>query len=526
MKRAWLLFALLATAVLGPLWRPGYILTLDMAWPEHIPWRPEATNLFPLHAVLYWLNQAIPSMALQKVILAGCFMIAGVGAFRLARLRAGQLAAYGAGILYLVNPFTYTRFMMGQWLVLLGYAILPWVVRSLVALLEQPGLERACRLAAWLVLLGFISVHDIGLGAVLIAAVTLSWSWGRWQQLVLASRWLGLVAIIWLVANAFWFMPLIGGHSTMAHDIAGFGPDQLRAYVSNGGTIGVPLNTLALQGAWTDRFGRYALPSDTGWLFWLAFTGIMALVGLGLVTARRRTDRLAWGLAAASLVGWVFAMGLVTTTLAGPLPLLRGYRDPQKWAALLALADAYLLAQGLEWWRQKQPGWMREGASLAVLLTLAWTPVLLWGAGGQLRSVSYPASWAVLGRRLDAKSEQFKVLLLPWHQYLYLDFAQRVVAWPAGAFGRHQAVTSDNPELPGVWPRSSQPDNDAIERHVLAMAYSGQMAGAELGKLGIRYVVLLKQADWDSYDWLQHQNQLQLVDETADWQLYQVKEGP
>jgi hypothetical protein len=526
MKRVWLVFAVLAGVIMGPLWRPGYILTLDMAWPEHIPWRPELTNLFPLHAILYGLNQFLPSMVLQKAILAGCFLMAGVGAFRLARGQTSQLAAYAAGLIYVVNPFTYTRLMMGQWLVLLGYAILPWLVRSLVTLLERPGFWSSCRLSGWLVLLGLISIHDVGLAAVLIVAVTLAWSWGHWRRLGVIARWLGLVAVVWTAAESFWFIPLLMGRSAMAQDIAGFGADQLHAYAPSGGTVGVPLNVLALQGAWTDRFGRYTLPSDTGWLFWLAFAGLMVLVGLGLVMARRRSDRLAWGLAAAGLVGWVLATGLATTALANSLPLFRGYRDPQKWAALLALADAYLVAQGLEWWRQKRPDWMREGAGLAVLLTLAWTPLLLWGAAGQLQSVPYPASWAEAAHRLDTVPGQFKVLLLPWHQYLYLDFVQRVVAWPGGAFGHHQAITSDNPELPGVWPRSSQPDNDAIERHVLAMAYSGQTAGAQLSALGIRYVVLLKQADWADYDWLQHQDRLKLVGETTDWQLYQVKESP
>ena len=125
--------------------------------------------------------------------------------------------------------------------------------------------------------------------------------------------------------------------------------------------------------------------------------------------------------------------------------------------------------------------------------------MLLWGAGGQLRSADYPASWYALNRRLDAAPGNFKTLILPWHEYLYLNFAGRTVANPAPAFFDRPVISSDDPELLGVAPLSPRPADNIIEGQVLSASYYLHDAGAQLAPLGIRYVVLLRQADWQSY---------------------------
>src|SRR6266700_8294456 len=45
--------------------------------------------------------------------------------------RPPALAALAAGVCYAWNPFVAERLLIGQWALLLGYAGLPWVVRSL-----------------------------------------------------------------------------------------------------------------------------------------------------------------------------------------------------------------------------------------------------------------------------------------------------------------------------------------------------------------------------------------------------------
>jgi hypothetical protein len=526
----WLHYTLLAALILGPLLLPGYVLTFDMSWTPHLPVASVGDNSWPFFAFLKALNIVIPSMALQKLLLLGLFVMAGVGAHKLARPPAGQWAAYLAGILYAVNPFTYTRLMAGQYLVLAGYALLPWFVRALLRLLEQPGWRRAVALVAWAAVIGAVSIHSVGFLALLFITVVLAWAWGRWRQLWATAGWLALVVGAWIVASAYWLVPLVLDRSSAARAIAGFDPSQFAAYATSGRGGGVPLAVLSLQGFWGDTQGQYVLASATGALFWLAFAALMALVIIGLWRGFRTRDRLGVALAIAGFIAWLLAMGIAWAPAAGlthwlvaHVPFYRGYREPQKWAAVLALAYAYLGALGLRQLRDWLRGWPREAATIvALLVPLALAPMLLWGAGGQLRSVAYPAGWYDLNRRLSALPPG-GVVLFPWHEYLVLDFAGRLVANPAPGFFDRPLISSDDPELIGVMPPSGHPASRVVENDVLAGRFFEHNAGSKLAPLGIHYIALLKQADWTDYDWLNHQTDLKLIAKSDSWRLYRVE---
>jgi hypothetical protein len=165
--RPWLEYAALAVLIMGPLLLPGYILTLDMVWTPHTPGG--------------WLE--------QKILLLGIFIMAGVGAHKLVAKRMGQGAAYVAGLIFVINPFTYTRLMAGQYLVLAGYALLPWCVRALVGVLERPRPRRGIALGVWAVVIGAVSIHAVGFMALLAAVVVGAWSWGRWRAVWRKAGW-------------------------------------------------------------------------------------------------------------------------------------------------------------------------------------------------------------------------------------------------------------------------------------------------------------------------------------------------
>jgi hypothetical protein len=198
--------------------------------------------------------------------------------------------------------------------------------------------------------------------------------------------------------------------------------------------------------------------------------------------------------------------------------------------------------------------------------------MLLWGAGGQLRSADYPASWYQLNQRLrelpregetmpesgseaepspglkagagsgeDGSKQQEGVhqlkpgegaapnkereadtVLLPWHQYLYLDFAGRTVANPAPGFFERPLLASDDPELYGVAPSGPVTRSRQFEDEVLAHRFYATDLGGRMHRLGIRYVVLLRQADWSDYAWLDRQTGLRLRAESDGWKIYEV----
>ena len=80
-------------------------------------------------------------------------MVAGAGA---ARLTAGSLVdALVAVTVYVWSPFVAERLVIGHWPVLVGYAVLPWVVRAARDLAAD--WSPAARGLWWLVPLGSLS---------------------------------------------------------------------------------------------------------------------------------------------------------------------------------------------------------------------------------------------------------------------------------------------------------------------------------------------------------------------------------
>ncbi len=532
----WAVFTGVAALILGPLLAPGYVLTLDLSWGPHLPLPDWSNNSEPLVASVWLLGRVLPAWVVEKLVLLGIFTLAGVGLWRLARREVQGWPAYAAGALYMVNPFTYERLMAGQWQVLLGYALLPWVAGALMRLLERPGPARAVELAAWGAALAVAGVHLVAMAALAAAALTAAWGLQHRAKLKAAWRWLALAAGLWLAAAAWWLVPLVLGRTPAALAIGGFDWNQFLAFRTAAGPLGAPVNALVLQGFWGERTGVVVPPSSVGPGWWVVAAVVLALVAAGAVLGYRRRDPVALGLAAAGAVAWVLAIGvawlpsgLLTHALVAVLPAFRGYREPAKWLALLALAYAYLAALSLQAVarRFKAPGRPLLAAASATLI-FAFTPALLWGAAGQLTSAQYPQTWPALNARLSAlpaaPAGHPDTVVFPWHEYTFIDFARRPVAGVPQSYFDRPVITSNDPEFPGVTPPAGQSLASQIQNNVINRRYFEHNAGSRLAALGVHYVVVLKVSNWHDYGWVSTQDRLKLIAETADWQLFQVSQ--
>jgi hypothetical protein len=120
--------------MLGPALGPGYVLSYDMVWVPDLALRPDFLGLgsglpraVPSDAVVAVLDELVPGMALQKLMLLSALMLGGLGATRLID-RGSLTAQLGALTLYQWNPFVAERLLIGHWPLLLTYAALPWIV--------------------------------------------------------------------------------------------------------------------------------------------------------------------------------------------------------------------------------------------------------------------------------------------------------------------------------------------------------------------------------------------------------------
>ena len=125
LPRAWAV--LLPLLLLGPALRPGYLLTYDMVWVPDLALRPDFLGFgtalpraVPSDAVVAVLDNAVPAQLLEKVALLVPLVLAG-----------GTLVGGTAAVsVFVWNPFVAERLALGHWTVLLGYAVLPWLVLS------------------------------------------------------------------------------------------------------------------------------------------------------------------------------------------------------------------------------------------------------------------------------------------------------------------------------------------------------------------------------------------------------------
>ena len=537
-EQPYLVYAAVALLVLGPLLGAGYILTLDMVFTPRLPLPDTVSASYLFRAALHVLNLFVPSEIIQKLVLFCILFFSGVGMHRLMQYlrptKAEQTeyetwGTYIAGGLYMINPFTYSRFMAGQYSVLLGYALLPFFVRALLSFLVRPKRRSVLALSGWTVAISIVSIHTIGL--VLIVAVLgtalYCWRYRRQHQQVKAIT-LGALATlgIVLVASSYWLVPLIQGESTTAEAVTRFGITDQQAFVTVGGSgLGRLANIIRLQGFWPEGQGLYTLPQERlpGW--GLVAIGVWILVGMGGMAMWRRWKRSEVALFALSaLIAAILAMGSIHGFLTDTVPFFAGYREPHKFVGLVALAYALFAGQGaislLHRYKQRSRELSANLAtSLLLILPVAFTPTMLWGFTGQLRTSHYPQDWFALNDFLTQDTSDFKTIFLPWHLYSHYGFAGRLIANPAPDFFEKPMLVSDDPEFAGIKPAILNPQKQRVDRE-LEHADRSDNLGERLAPVRAKYIVLAKEFDADTYGYLDYQKDLRLISETATLKLY------
>ncbi|HMY08008.1 MAG TPA: hypothetical protein P5108_07050 [Marmoricola sp.] len=480
----WLLF--LPALILGPsLLRPGYLLTFDMVWVPQLSMRPSFWGFgsgwpraVPSDTVIGLADNVIPGMVLQRVILYAALALAGIGIARLVRsgVGLGVLPGAAAATFYVWNPFIAERLTIGHWPVLLGYAVLPWVLQTTLEI--RTGQPRWGHLSWW-VWLGSLSA-SAGLVTAGLALIAL-WRRGRWQAN------LRLVVII-LAANSVWIVAGLW-HWGLSTDPGGF-----RAFAAHGeGGLPVPLATLALGGIWNEL----VVPgSRTGVMAWVSLIVLQVPMLLALPKWWRGSE--VWlrrPVLVSATISWLVAvLGGLLPTLAGQLsasvPMLGLFRDGSRYLAPLALLQALLLAQVMAWLIRKLDG---HGATLAIAmacLPVVMLPDLAWGAMGKLQPTNYPVSFAsarqAVSKHLSDPGE--KILILPFTSYRAPDWNRHwPVLDPMGRYLPQDFITNDALQISGKTVRGEDP---AVVSAIEALAApSPQDRANQLADLGVVAVV-------------------------------------
>ncbi len=523
-------YSLLSLAILGPLLLPGYILTLDMPFTPNtdstaqfygLP-TGQFSSFLPYSLLLDLGSGIVPAWFVQKVILFLAFFLCGLGAHRLVQSRG--IGKYFAGLLYTINPFIYVRFLAGQWTLIISYALIPFAIKAFLDMLENGNKRNAIKVAVLSTLVGTLATHQfflLLLAFFIIFLIKVVKERNLPPRTISAFKYSGIGAGVFLALNIYWLVPdlLAGGIRTEylgQADLVLFAP---------GATSRILFDVASMYGFWR---GGYIHVQDILPFWWLFFLFLLFLVAYGSICNLDRNNRSRWLVISFGIIGMVsffLAVG-AAANLTKPLfewlwahiPIIKGFRDSHKFVALLCLAYAYLGGLGLGEFAKTMKAQRKKLFKLAMmLLTIIalLTPLgysfTFFGFYGQLRVTDYPKEWYEVNKYLNDDKDDFNVLFLPWHQYMdygWLPNIEKRLANPARAFFDKPVIQGDNIEMPGIYTQSTNPISKYVE--FLLRNRNINNLGELLAPLNVKYVILVKEADYESYDFLYEQKDLRV----------------
>jgi hypothetical protein len=125
----------LSLVLLAPLLGPGFVLVRDMVFVPRLPLTGRLLGLdgvpraVPSDLLVALASRLVPGGWLQDLVLVAIVAGAAWGAARLAPA-ASPAAALAAATAYGWSAYLHERLLLGQWALLVGWAVLPWAARA------------------------------------------------------------------------------------------------------------------------------------------------------------------------------------------------------------------------------------------------------------------------------------------------------------------------------------------------------------------------------------------------------------
>lgn len=404
----------LALLLLAPLLGRGTVFARDMVFVPHAALSSRLLGLdgvpraVPSDLLVALAGRLVPVGLLQDLVLVSVVVLAAWGTGRLVPTssRWGTVAAAAA---YGWSPYLHERLLLGQWALLVGWAVLPWAAAAALSWRRGgPGWPAVAWLAA--ASLG-------GASALLVVALV-----------VLTCAPLVRAGVSTLVLSLPWALP------ALLQPLPAGDPRGVAAFAAHADTrLGVLGSLLTGGGTWARASwppGRSAGSAVAAALL------VLGVLGLGMLRSRLG-NRLLVGGAFGLLLALLGQVPHVLPWLVVHVPATGLLRDGQKWVAPLVL----VLACALGLCAERLGGWSRWLPVLVAVAPLCALPAAAWGESGRLRASHLPAGWTEVVSRARGP-----VVVLPWSLYkAYPWDGDRTVLDPATKLLARPVV---NDELP------------------------------------------------------------------------------
>ena len=505
------IYLMIALLIMLPLLGPGYYVVLDLQFgPSTLSRFPDLYGfdsspnggLLLVRLVLAALSIVLAPDVVEKVLLLSILLLCGLSMHLSLPQKLGR-SRYFAGLLYMLNPFVYLRFLVGHWSLLLSYALWPLALKAFDDLLQAPldwktGKKRLAK-AALLSGMIFVSSHGGAMFALACAFVFIfrMWTWGResnwkshlesWVPMLRSSLVLGVIV---LAMNLYWLIPLFLDFGST------YSPASASAYHEDFGVIGAPglsseAAVLTLHGFWREGF---TYTKDVFAFWYIPFFIIAGLALCGMYILWKDDWQFAAALAAVFACAFLLSMGFFAwMPLADKISF--AFRDSQKFVGLLALVYSIAGAYGVH-----ALSGIRKGAPAGAILALVLLAVPVaynygfFGFLNQVGPTQYPAEWYDIERILASDPAESRMLVLPLHlyyEYQWVNGTQKIVANPAAQFFSKSAITTANIETGHIYSDFQDPAGNYLFYLAENRQFINDTAHALL-PLDIRYILLYR----------------------------------
>jgi hypothetical protein len=279
------------------------------------------------------------------------------------------------------------------------------------------------------------------------------------------------------------------------------------------------VNIYSLYGFWGERelwATQFGLNSYSGVSLFLP---LLVLILFGFWKIYKSEKKLFYFLLTIFIFAGIFSVGVgesifknLNQAIFDHVWFWAGFRDSQKWTAVIVLLESVTLGIGFDYLFSKmQNKFQKIFFTLAILLLiLFYTSKELLGFGGYLQAVQYPKSWYeadqvlqkdVAGDLQQNGQENCEAIYLPWHMYFSLDFNHGILTGnPAQKFFHCRVYTSLDPEFYSLGDVFST-DEKTQTINTLLQTYSTPAELLQgLRKQGVKYI-LASREDFSDQKW-------------------------
>jgi hypothetical protein len=551
--------------VVGPaFFARGYLFFTDLVWgPRSAAVSGWATSAFLPSIVIKGFSLILSVDLVEKLYITICLGLALWGGRKIAGLfLKNQWLIFIASLFALFNPFVYDRAMYGQFGIVAAFGLMLVGAGFLLEYLEagEKEKENETRPARWHAIvfaaLAFAfsiqcSPHFMFFIAAFYIFVFLPGLFVGWRGLVdgggdkkssiktkiiSAVRISVILIVIAFALNANWIIGGVAGTSSLGQFVStGITQQDLVAFQTSGKTgAGALANVLMMSGFWGKDQFRYAdlttIANNWGRSFFLLLPLILWGFIAGLRSKEKKYRVMTIGAGALFAVSVVLAAGIripvgsqITYFLFNHLPFYKGLRESQKWVSVTVMIYLAFLSIGLrELFTKKivqRNAFIMKCLVGAIIVMEA--PLLLFGFGGQVKPVQYPSDWYAVNNYIvrDDPSCSGNVLFFPWHLYMSFSWIGAIVANPAPSFFQCPVISGTDMEFGGIYDNSESSVGQAV---VAWLNTGGKTNLLQNSTYNIRYIVLAKELDWQSYVGMGSNLELQPIMETATLEVYKV----